>query len=121
MAETPRTPSSQAQLHGLRLRADEDFFAPSVEREPGRHQADLTELGLRVSVTRARYPNRSDGVDQYAVTVSRTTLDQRPEEHEVRSVLAMAFGDAAGQAVERSATSARVRMFRVPAGVAQPE
>jgi hypothetical protein len=104
-----------AALQALRRRADEDFREPSLDREPGRHQADLAELGLRVSVTRARYPNRPDGVDQYAVTVTRHDLNSRPEEYEVRLVLATAFGDAAVEAVERSGSNARVRMFRVPA------
>ncbi len=31
-------------------------------------------------------------------------------------VLSSAFGDASNQAVERSGGSARIRMFRVPAG-----
>jgi hypothetical protein len=105
----------EEQLVGLRNRADEDYFHPDALREPGRHQLDLPELGLRVSVTRSRYPNRPDGVDQYAVTLSRPDLDRRPGEDEVVMVLASAFGDASTMAVERSATSARVRMFRVPA------
>jgi hypothetical protein len=104
------------QLRDLRARADEDFDEPATDRPPGRHQAELGELGLRVSVTRSRYPNRADGVDQYAVTVSRSALDKPPAEFEVRTVLAAAFGDAADAAVERSAGNARVRMFRVPAG-----
>ena len=110
------TPADTAgQLAALRRRADEDFLAPSLGREPGRHQADLAELGLRDSMTRSRYPNRPDGGDQYAVTVTRHDLNTRPEEYEVRMVLAAAFGDAAGDAVERSASNSRVRMFRVPA------
>ena len=119
--DEPREAPAQQLLESLRSRADEDFFAPAVDREPGRHQVDLAELGLRVSVTRSRYPNRPDGVDQYAVTVSRAQLEQRPEDYEVRSVLAMAFGDAAARAVERSAPGGRVRMFRVPAGSGQSE
>ena len=108
--------STEGALRALRERADEDFFAEGVDREAGRHQVDLGELGLRVSVTRSRYPNRANGVDQYAVTVSRTALDQRPQDHEVHTVLALAFGDAsASAAVERGAHGARVRMFRVPA------
>ena len=100
----------------LRRRADEDFLHPDAVREPGRHQLDLPELGLRVSVTRSRYPNRQDGVDQYAVTLSRPDLDRRPGEQEVGLVLTSAFGEAATKAaVERSAGSARIRMFRVPA------
>ncbi len=104
----------EAQLQDLRQRADEDFFHPETMRERGRHQLDLPELGLRVSVTRSRYPNRPDGVDQYAVTMSRPDLDRRPGEDEVVMVLASAFGDSSRQAVERSAVTARVRMFRVP-------
>jgi hypothetical protein len=103
------------QLGDLRRRADEDFLDPEALREPGRHQRDLPELGLRVSVTRSRYPNRPDGVDQYAVTLSRPNLDRRPGDDEVGMVLASAFGDASAQAVERSAGASRVRMFRVPA------
>ena len=108
-----------AELRGLRRRADEDFAIPQLDREAGRHQTDLTELGLRVSVTRSRYPNRPDGVDQYAVTVSRTALDRPPDGTDVRLVLDTAFGDASSQAVERSGAGSRVRMFRVPAGAAQ--
>ena len=105
----------EGQLHDLRQRADEDFLQPEFAREPGRHQLDLPELGLRVSVTRSRYPNRPDGVDQYAVTMSRPDLDRRPGEDEVVLVLGWAFGDASRQAVERSPVTSRVRMFRVPA------
>jgi hypothetical protein len=103
------------QLRDLRRRADDDFLHPEALREPGRHQLDLPELGLRVSVTRSRYPNRPDGVDQYAVTLSRPNLDRRLADDEVGTVLASAFGDASEQAVERSAGASRVRMFRVPA------
>jgi hypothetical protein len=103
------------QLQDLRRRADEDFLHPETLREPGRHQLDLPELGLRMSVTRSRYPNRPDGVDQYAVTLSRPDLDRRPGDDEVVMVLASAFGDASTQAVERSTAASRVRMFRVPA------
>jgi hypothetical protein len=106
----------EVQLLDLRRRADEDFLHPDAVREPGRHQLDLPELRLRVSVTRSRYPNRPDGVDQYAVTLSRPDLDRRPGDNEVGLVLTSAFGDAAVHAVERSAGSARIRMFRVPAG-----
>ena len=107
--------SSYAQLRDLRARADEDFLQPAVDRQPGRHQVDLPELGLRVSVTRSRYPNREDGVDQYAVTLSRIAMDHRPDETDLRTVLSIAFGDAAAEAVERSAGGSLVRMFRVPA------
>ena len=99
----------------LRRRADEDFLHPDAVREPGRHQLDLPELGMRVSVTRSRYPNRRDGVDQYAVTLSRPDLDRPPGAQEVGLVLSAAFGEAATMAVERSAGAARIRMFRVPA------
>jgi hypothetical protein len=115
VSENPGRESLEAQLCGLRERADEDYLQPGIDREGGRHQLDLAEMGLRVSITRSRYPNRPDGVDQYAVTVSRTGLDHSPEEHEVRTVLAFTFGAAAAEAVERSAGGARVRMFRVPA------
>ena len=99
----------------LRRRADQDFLNPETQREPGRHQLDLPELGVRVSITRSRYPNRPDGVDQYAVTLSRPDLARRPADDEVVMVLAAAFDNAASQAVERSAGSSKVRMFRVPA------
>ena len=82
------------QLVDLRRRADEDFLHPDALREPGRHQLDLREIGLRVSLTRSRYPNRPDGVDQYAVTLSRPELDRPPGNQEVAMVLASAFGDA---------------------------
>jgi hypothetical protein len=107
--------SIEEQLLELRRRADEDFLHPDAVRGPGRHQLDLPELGLRISVTRSRYPNRPDGIDQYAVTLSRPDLDRRPGDDEVGLALTSAFGDAAAQAVERSAGSARIRMFRVPA------
>jgi hypothetical protein len=105
----------EEQLRELRLRADEDFLEPDGVREAGRHQLDLPELGLRVSVTRSRYPNRPDGIDQYAVTMSRPELDRPPGNQEVEMVLSSAFGAAAGMAVERSGGSSRIRMFRVPA------
>jgi hypothetical protein len=105
----------EEQLGDLRRRADDDFLHPEALREPGRHQLDLPELGLRVSVTRSRYPNRPDGVDQYAVTLSRPNLDRAPGNDEVVMVLGFAFGDAATQAVERSTGASKVRMFRVPA------
>jgi hypothetical protein len=105
----------EEQLRDLRRRADDDFLHPETLREPGRHQLDLPELGLRVSVTRSRYPNRADGVDQYAVTLSRPSLDRPPGNDELVMVLASAFGDAAAQAVERSTGASKVRMFRVPA------
>lgn len=105
-----------SELRQLRERADEEFLAPSVNRPPGRLQVDLDELGLRVSVTRARYPNRPDGVDQYAMTLTRRALDRPPDANDVELVLRTLFGDAAARAVERPSTGGRVRMFRVPAG-----
>ncbi len=76
---------------------------------------DIAELGLRIAMTRSRYPNRDDGVDQYAVTMTRLRLDQAPADVEVRTVLDAAFGSAAHDAVERSGGGPLVRMFRVPA------
>lgn len=105
----------EEQLQDLRRRADDDFLHPETQREPGRHQLDLPELGLRVSITRSRYPNRPDGVDQYAVTLSRPDMARRPGDDEVLMVLASAFGDASAQAVERSTGASKVLMFRVPA------
>jgi hypothetical protein len=110
----------EEQLRDLRLRADEDYLHPDGMREAGRHQLDLPELGLRVSVTRSRYPNRPDGIDQYAVTLSRPELDRPPTNEELVTVLSGAFGDAATRAVERSSGSSRIRMFRVPAGEEPP-
>jgi hypothetical protein len=107
-----------SELRQLRERADEDYLAPAVERPPGRHQIDLEELGLRVSVTRSRYPNRPDGVDQYALTLTRRELDRPPDANDVELVLRTLFGDAAERAVERPSAGSRVRMFRVPAGAA---
>lgn len=114
MSGAPR--DMPGQLRDLRVRADEDFRDPAPDRPAGRHQLDLPELGLRVSLTRSRYPNRPDGVDQYAVTVSRPALDKPPAETEVRILLSTAFGEAATEAVERPSAGALVRMFRVPAG-----
>jgi hypothetical protein len=105
-----------AKLRGLRARADEDFAAPAGIKQPGRHQLDIAEMGIRVAITRSRYPNRDDGVDQYAVTMTRSRLDVPAADAEVRLVLESAFGDAAGEAVERSGGGQPVRMFRVPAG-----
>ena len=107
----------QDRLQEVRERADEDFSVPSATRAAGRHQLDIEELGLRVSLTRSLYPNRADGVDQYAVTISRRDLDHLPAEPETRAVLAAAFGnEAAGRAVERP-SGGLIRMFRVPAGL----
>jgi hypothetical protein len=107
-----------AQLQGLRRRADEDFESPPGIKESGRHQLDIAELGLRIAVTRSRYPNRDDGVDQYAVTMTRSRLDQAPADTEVGLVLEAAFGEAAAEAVERTGGGPLVRMFRVPASSA---
>lgn len=104
-----------AQLAALRERADEDFVSPPGLKVAGRHQLDLAELGVRVAMTRSRYPNRDDGVDQYAVTVTRLRLDQAPADSEVALVLRGAFGAAAADAVERGGGGPLVRMFRVPA------
>ncbi len=109
------------QLQGLRERADEDFDSPPGVKLPGRHQVDLAELGLRVAMTRSRYPNRHDGVDQYAVTLTRARLDQPPADSEVSIVLEAAFGDTAREAVERTGGGPLVRMFRVPARGRQAE
>jgi hypothetical protein len=105
------------QLRGLRERADDDFESPPGVKLPGRHQVDIAELGVRVALTRSRYPNRDDGVDQYAVTLTRSRLDQAPADSEVSLVLRAAFGAAAEAAVERSGGGPLVRMFRVPAAV----
>lgn len=104
-----------AQLKGLRERADEDFSSPPGVKVSGRHQLDIAELGVRVAITRSRYPNTDEGVDQYAVTLTRTRLDQAAADSEVRMVLETAFGGAAGEAVERTGGGPLVRMFRVPA------
>ncbi|GAC1577971.1 MAG: hypothetical protein NVS3B18_11720 [Candidatus Dormibacteria bacterium] len=107
-----------AQLQALRERADEDFENPPGIKLSGRHQLDVAELGLRVAVTRSRYPNRDDGVDQYAVTLTRLRMDQAPADSEVSLILQTAFGAAAAEAVERTGGGPLVRMFRVPAGSA---
>lgn len=117
--QDPGRQGTAAQLQSLRERADEDFASPPGIKVPGRHQVDVTELGLRVAVTRSRYPNRDDGVDQYAVTVTRLRLDQAPADGDVAIVLDAAFGGAARDAVERTGGGPLVRMFRVPAGVGQ--
>ncbi|MHB8717386.1 MAG: hypothetical protein ACYDAC_00630 [Candidatus Dormibacteria bacterium] len=109
--EPPR--ASLSDLAALVARADEDFLGAAAHGA-GRHQVDLPEIGLRVSVTRSRYPNRPDGVDQYAVTLTRTRLDTPPADAEVRLVLSAAFASAAPHAVERSGPGALVRMFRLP-------
>ena len=75
---------------------------------------DLPDLGLRVSVTRARYPNRDDGVEQYAATITRVGMDHAPADPDVAEVLRLAFGELADRAVQRSGPNGMVRMFRVP-------
>ncbi|MGI8847433.1 MAG: hypothetical protein ACR2GX_04090 [Candidatus Dormibacteria bacterium] len=102
------------RLEALRARADEDFLDGIGVHQAGRHQLDLPEMGLRVSVTRARYPNRPDGADLYAVTLSRLALDHAPGEVEVTQVLHATFGGVAAAAAERSG-GPLVRLFRVPA------
>jgi hypothetical protein len=101
-------------LRELRRRADEDYISPPKVHEAGRHQVDLPAVGVRVTLTRARYPNRPDGADQYAVTISRSNLAGPPADEQVLAVLGGAFGELAGTAVARASGSA-VRMFRVPA------
>lgn len=116
MSERPPPDNYAEALRRLRRLADEDYSTPGVrDHEPGRHQSDLAELGLRVTVTRSRYPNRSDGVDQYAVTMSRTSMDRPPDATDVRLVMDAAFGESGSLAVERSALGSKVRLFRVPA------
>lgn len=113
--------SAEAQLQELRRRADDDFSSPPAEHEQGRHSADLAELGLRVTLTRSRYPNRPDGSDLYAMTISRIGADGPPAEVGVRRALVAAFGDAAAAAQPRPGGPA-VRMFRIPAAaVAAPD
>ena len=104
----------EAQLRDLRARADEDFLDPPAEHEQGRHTVDVAELGLRVSLTRARYPNRPDGVDSYAVTISTIAVDRPPGDDAVQRALAACFG-AAAQAARPRPGGPRVRMFRLPA------
>ena len=103
-----------AQLRELRRRADEDFLSPPDVHEQGRHSADVAELGLRVSITRSRYPNRPYGRDLYAVTVSRINVDGPPDETAVLHALRAAFGEGAEAAEPRPGGGA-VRMFRIPA------
>ncbi len=112
--------SVDAVLRELRQRADEDFLNPPMEHESGRHQVDLAEMQLRVSLTRGRYPNRPDGQDTNVLTVSRPQLDHEPEEAQTRRVLHALFGDGAEKVEERQAGGPVVRMFRVPAEVVPP-
>jgi hypothetical protein len=104
-----------ADLSQLRLRADEDFASPSLDRGPGRHQIDLPSLGLRVSLTRSRYPNRRDGTDLYVLTVSHLGLAMEPDEDAVAAVLSSLFGEAAGSAQLRPGGSPLIRLYRIPA------
>lgn len=112
MADPRDTP--EERLLALRRRADEDYVAPPLEREAGRHSVDVTELGLRVSITRSRYPNRPDGRDLYAVTISRILVDGPPDEGAVQHALTAAFGVGAAIAQARPGGPA-VRMYRIPA------
>lgn len=106
--------TADAVLHELRQRADEDFMSPQAEHESGRHQVDLPEMELRVSLTRSRYPNTPDGEDCYAVTISRIAMDHEPEEAQARRVLYALFGESSGGVEERRAGGPVVRMYRVP-------
>jgi hypothetical protein len=110
-----------AILHELRQRADEDFLDPPAEHESGRHQVDLPDLELRVSLTRSRYPNTAEGEDSYAVTISRLgRTDHEPEEAQARRVLHALFGEAAEQVEERRAGGPVVRMYRLPVAALGP-
>jgi hypothetical protein len=109
-----------AVLRDLRQRADEDFLDPPAEHESGRHQVDLPDLELRVSLTRGRYPNTPEGRDTYVLTVSRLQLDHPPEEAQTRRVLHALFGEAAEGIEERQAGGPVVRMFRAPADAVPP-
>jgi hypothetical protein len=109
--------SVDSVLRELRQRADEDFVSPPAEHEGGRHQVDLPDLGLRVSLTRGRYPNTADGRDTYVLTISRPQMDHAPEEAQTRRVLYALFADGAEQVEERAAGGPLVRLFRVPADV----
>jgi len=103
-------------MRELRRRADDDYASPPAQHERGRHQVDLPDLGLRVSLTRNRYPDRPDGVDQYAVTISRLALDTPPEEGQTRRALSAAFGEEGASLARERPSAGLVRMFRVPAG-----
>lgn len=112
--------TADALLHELRQRADEDFLDPPAEHESGRHQVDLPEMELRVSLTRSRYPNTPDGEDCYAVTISRIAMDHEPEEAQARRVLYALFGDSSLNVEERRAGGPVVRMYRVPVAALAP-
>lgn len=101
-------------LSGLRRRADEDFLNPSAERHAGRHQLDIAELGIRVAVTRARYPARPGGEDLYVVTVSRLGLSRQCGDGEGKEVLVLLFGETAAVAAEERRGGPLIRMYRVP-------
>jgi hypothetical protein len=101
------------KLQALLRHADEDAVAAPVTRDPERHRAELHELGLRVSLTRSRYPNTPDGVEMYAITLSRIDLGRAPDSDEVGLVMASTFGESSSRAVERRG-GPMVRMFRVP-------
>ena len=111
MVSEPATGSLHEQLQALRRRADEDFADPPATRTGNRHQIDIAELGLRVSVTRSLYPNRPGGRDEYAITISRASLDRAPDAGEVGAVLGSLFG-VAPDAQERPG-GPLVRLFRV--------
>jgi hypothetical protein len=100
-------------LRALLRHADEDAVAAPPTRDPERHRAELHELGLRVSLTRSRYPNTADGVEMYAVTLSRIDLGRAPDSSEVDTVLASTFGESSKLAIERRG-GPMVRMYRVP-------
>jgi hypothetical protein len=102
-------------IAALRARADDDFHHPPADHEPGRHTVDVSELGLRVTLTRSRYPNRPGGVDLYALTISRIVVGLPPRDADVVRILRAGFGAAAAGAQPRPGGPA-VRMFRLPAG-----
>jgi hypothetical protein len=118
MAVSGGPPMAQ-RLAALRRRADEDFVSPADEPVRGRHQVDIAELGMRVSLTRSRYPNGPTGVDQYAVTISRQDLDHPPAQPEVEAILEAAFGGEQARAAQERPSGSLVRMFRVPADPAR--
>ncbi len=104
----------QEALASLRRRADEDFVGDLGFHGMGRHTAELGVLGVKVTLTRARYPNRPDGIDMYAITISRLALDHRPDDPETYEVLGSLFGDDVERAEERQG-GPLVRMFRLTA------
>ena len=106
--------NAETVLAALRERADADFHEPPAQHQPGRHTVEVPELGLRVTLTRSRYPNRPDGVDAYALTISTLDVDRAPSEPRVQAALTACFGAAAVAAQPRP-SGPRVRMFRLPA------